>query len=346
MRIDPKRWQTAIDAGMMSTEQGRALWDFLAEGEREAAADVPAFRAAHVLFYLGGLLAMAALSLFMTLAWEAAGGWGMLGLALVYVVVAIGLAEYWRGRQPIPSGLMAALAVAVVPLGVYGLQHALGWWPDLDGERYTDLYGTMRVRWTTLELATVVAGLLLLWRYARPILMLPIAIALWFLAIDSAPVWWESPLWDQRAWLALGWGALILVAAIAIDDRRWRLGSRTDFAFWLYVCGGLSFWGGLSVLAFEDPVQRWVYLGANLALIALATLVGRRVLAAYGGIGVVLLLGYLAYDAFADSLAFPVALSLIGLAVVGLGLFWQRHEASWALRWQTILPAHWRRLRS
>jgi hypothetical protein len=49
----------------------------------------------------------------------------------------------------------------------------------------------------------------------------------------------------------------------------------------------------------------------------------RRVFAVFGGLGVAGYLGYLASHLFRDSLLFPFALTLIGLAVIGAGLWWQ-----------------------
>ena len=47
-----------------------------------------------------------------------------------------------------------------------------------------------------------------------------------------------------------------------------------------------------------------------------------------GALGVASYLGYLSYRVFEDSLLFPFALTLLGLAVVGLGIWWQKHEAA------------------
>jgi hypothetical protein len=37
-------------------------------------------------------------------------------------------------------------------------------------------------------------------------------------------------------------------------------------------------------------------------------------------------LGHLSYKVFRDSMLFPLALSAIGLGVVGLGILWQKRE--------------------
>ncbi len=65
-----------------SSEQAEKLWSFLeentslpsAEGDAPAA-EKPQFRAAHLLYYFGGLLAIGAASLFLNAAWGQLGPW-------------------------------------------------------------------------------------------------------------------------------------------------------------------------------------------------------------------------------------------------------------------------------
>ena len=73
-------------------------------------------------------------------------------------------------------------------------------------------------------------------------------------------------------------------------------------------------------------------------------MIGRRVFAVFGGMGVAGYLGYLAWDLFRDSLVFPFVLSLIGLGIIWLGLLWQRHEARIQQLLQRYLPVAWREL--
>jgi hypothetical protein len=56
---------------------------------------------------------------------------------------------------------------------------------------------------------------------------------------------------------------------------------------------------------------------------------GRCVFAVFGGLGIAGYLGYLSYRVFKDSLVFPFALSLIGFAIIWVGVIWQRREVDW-----------------
>ena len=67
-------------------------------------------------------------------------------------------------------------------------------------------------------------------------------------------------------------------------------------------------------------------------------------LAVFGGLGVAGYLGHLSYRVFKDSLIFPFALSLVGLAIIALGVLWQRREARWAANLRRFVPGPLREL--
>ena len=79
-------------------------------------------------------------------------------------------------------------------------------------------------------------------------------------------------------------------------------------------------------------------------MIFIGAVLGRRVFAVFGGIGVAMYLGHLSYKVFRDSMLFPLALSVIGLGVVGLGIVWQKHEEKIARRLRGLLPDELREL--
>jgi len=61
-------------------------------------------------------------------------------------------------------------------------------------------------------------------------------------------------------------------------------------------------------------------------------------------IGAMTLFMNLGWERFADSLLFPFALTLIGLAIVAAGIWWQRNEARLSAALRARLPAGWREL--
>ena len=66
MNIGKPHLQQAVEQQIISRQQADALWRFWQSQQNE----VPQFRFNHVLYYIGGLLAIGAMTLFMTLGWK------------------------------------------------------------------------------------------------------------------------------------------------------------------------------------------------------------------------------------------------------------------------------------
>lgn len=147
MRIHRGLLQQASEQGLISAQQVQPLWDFLAEHERHQAHEQPGFRATHILYYLGGMVAIGAMSLFMNLGWERFGGWGLFAIALAYGAAGLALTEYLLRRRQlqIPAGITATFVVVLTPLLVYGLQVGLGGGP-MRGSAWPT--GTITTEWT------------------------------------------------------------------------------------------------------------------------------------------------------------------------------------------------------
>ncbi len=337
MRINRNDLAAAAEQGVLEPRQVEPLWQFF----QQQGKDQPRLQFSHLLYYLGGLMAIGAMSLFMTVAWELLGGWGILLLATLYMVLAIALTEYLlQHGLRIPAGLTAALAVALIPLAVYGLQQGLGLWPD--DAVYRDYHHWVSWRWILMELATLAAACVIFWRYRLPFLLLPVAVTLWYLSMDLVPFLFDQALtWELRRDFSLWFGLGMLLVALGVDL---RLGRQPDYAFWLFVFGMLAFWSGLSFRASDSEWAKFGYFAINLGLLFIGTALRRRVFVVFGGLGVASYLGYLSYQVFADSLWFPVVLSFAGLVVIGLGVLWQRYEQCIGARLRAVLPARLRQV--
>ncbi|MCB1713780.1 MAG: DUF2157 domain-containing protein [Candidatus Competibacteraceae bacterium] len=331
MHINRADLDNAVKQGLIDASQAEPLWQYFnAQGVRQAR-----FQLSHLLYYLGGLIAISALSIFVTWAWELLGGWGLLLIAVFYIVLALALTEYLLQRQlPVPAGLTAALAVALTPLAVYGLQKSLGFWPD--AAIYKDYHDFISWRWILMELATLAVGAILLWRYRLPFLIMPVAVTLWYMSMDLVPFLFSFEFtWELRRDFSLWFGLLMLMLAFGVDL---RFGRRPDFAFWLYLFGMLAFWCGLSLRDSDSELAKFGYCLLNIMLLLLGTALRRRVFVVFGGCGIALYLGYLANEVFQDSLLFPVVLSFIGLGIIGLGILWQKYQEQLGQTLRQLLP--------
>ena len=332
MKILKKQLNQAVDEQIISSEQADALYAFY-QGQAQNQAH---FSFTHVLYYLGGLLALGAMTLFMNLGWESFGGLGILSISLCYALLGLGLTEYFTHKQLlIPAGLCAAFVVGVTPIAVYGLQIWLGLWPE-DDTVYREYHSLIKWHWIYMELATLLSGALLAWRYRYPFLVMPMAVTLWYMSMDIAAMLSGGDLnWEIRQQVSIYFGLIMLALAFWADLR-----SRysQDYAFWLYIFGVLAFWGGMSMQNSDSELFKFLYFCINLLMIGTGVLLMRRVFVIFGALGSCFYLGHLAQDVFKDSWFFPISLTAIGLMIIYLGILWQKHEHKIAMATRQYLP--------
>src|SRR5437762_14040345 len=110
----------AVRGGILSAAQADRLVAFL-ETDATQPSGGPRFSFVHVLYYLGGMIAIGAMSLFMTLGWNALGGWGGFFISVCYGVLALALTHWLleRKRLFVPAGILATLAVGMAPFAFF-----------------------------------------------------------------------------------------------------------------------------------------------------------------------------------------------------------------------------------
>jgi hypothetical protein len=352
MNIERSQLQAAVGRGLISEAQAAQVWALLEEQSK----DRPAFTFTHVLYYLGGLIAIGGMSVYVTLGWERLSGAEIFFIAAAYALVGLVFTHYLLEKMQlaIPAGLTGAFVVALTPLAVYGLQRWFGWW-DVR-QPYRAYHTLIDSRWIAMELATLAVGAAMLWRYRLPFLIMPVAGTLWYMSMDLAPLLhgylygadptaagWAGAqaLWRLRQLVSVGFGLVVILVAVLVDIRS---DGRRDFAFWLYLAGVAAFWGGLSSMESGSEVGKIVYCAINVAMVFTGAVLSRRVFAVFGALGVALYLGHLASRVFANSLLFPIVLTFIGLGVIALGVLWQRSEQEISRRVRRHLPAPLRQL--
>lgn len=336
--------QGAVDKGLLDAPQLEPLHQHLQQWQLSQPLADPRqahFDFTHLLYYLGGLIAIGAMSLFMNLGWETFGGWGIVALCCVYALAGLALTQrFQRQGYLIPAGICAAFVLTLTPLAVYGLQQGMGWWPD--DTAYREYHRYIKFLWIYMELATLLAGVLLLYRYRFPFLMMPIAVTLWYLAMDAAELVLETGFsWRQRAMFTCWFGLGICLLALWVDIRSRR---QLDYAFWLYLFGAIAFWGGLTSQSSDSELNKFLYFCINLLLIGCGAVLARKVFVVFGGLGCCAYLGHLANEVFRDSWLFPITLTFIGLGIIYLGILWQKHEQRITQRARSWLPAALREL--
>ncbi len=336
MNIDKSSLYQAVEQGILSKQQAEQLYSFLKSNPSQAQ-----FNFTHVLYYLGGLIAIGAMTLFMNLGWEAFGGWGIVFICGLYAVVGLFLTNRFQSKGlAIPAGICATFVVALTPLWVYGLQQALGVWPD--ESVYREYHRLIKWHWLYMELATLVVGILVAYKYKYPFLFMPIAVTLWYLTMDvAAMISGGDYSWELRSLVSMYCGLLMIGLAFWVDI---RARYQADYAFWIYLFGVLAFWGGLSSQSSDSELAKFIYFSINLTMIGIGVMLVRRAFVIFGAMGCCGYLGHLASSIFQDSWLFPIALTIIGLLVIYLGVLWQRHEATLAEKLRCRLPQALREL--
>jgi hypothetical protein len=341
---------SAVRDGLITGAQSRQLWERWAQHERlqspvpAAPATGPRFSFTNVLYYFGGMVAIGAMTLFMTLGWHQFGDWGLLAIALAYLVACLKVADGLKARGlAVPAGILATLAVCLVPLALWALQSGLGLWPSGGPSSYRAYHTHIDWRWLTLEFGTLAAGVVMLWRYRLPFMVMPIAVTVWYMYMDVAHLLMQTDGFEYQFMrdMSLVFGLFTCFLAMWVDVRSRRAQGewRQDYAFWLYIFGAIMFWGGLSLQNSGSEWGKLIYALINVGLVFCGAAIGRRVFTVLGAFGVAGYLGYLSHRVFQNSLLFPFALTLLGLGLVALGIWWQRHETAIEARLGAWLPA-------
>jgi len=349
MDVEKAPFLSAAERVGISPDAADALWATLAgaavigtsvpasSGAQPAAAQPAAggFSVANVAYYFGGFIVIGAMTFFMTLGWQNAGGPFIFFVSLLYAAILGGLGWflYRREGSRTPGGILVTAAVCMVPLAIYGFQDWHHLWLDGDPGTYSRFYVLIHGSWMWMEIGTIVASLAALWFVRFPLLTLPIAFALWFLSMDvTSAIFGKHDDAGQIERLALIFGLAMLAISIWLD----RSGHRA-YAFWTYAYGTLTLFGGLAILWNGEPGEA---LFAVICLIAgLASIVlQRRVLIVFAALGIAAYLGHLAWDVFNNSILFPFALTIVGLAIVGAGIMYQRKEAAIRTALLSLLP--------
>ena len=281
------------------------------------------FDTVHVLYYMGALIVIGAMGWFMNNAWESFGGEGIFIIASAYAAIFLvcGLLFWRRGTLRTPSGLLVTIGVCMVPLAIYGIERWTGFWSKEDPGNYTRFHPYINGSWLIMETATIIVGVIALCFCRFAFLTAPIAYALWFMSMDLADFCVKGS-YSDRADITMYFGLAMILAAYVMDLRS----RMVDLAFWGYIFGVMTFWGGLTDHNSTSEYAKLIYCLINCAMVVISLVLNRRVFSVFGAIGIFIYLWHLADVLFKDSLAFPFILSAVGLAVIVAGVIMQKNH--------------------
>jgi hypothetical protein len=320
MHIEKSDFFAAASKMGIPKEQAEPFWELLSTQSDTG----NKFNFAHIMFYLGTMIVISAMSWFLGIGWETFGGKGILIISLSYMALFIFIGNKLSQKQnlKVPGGLFITLAVCMTPLAIYGFQQMTGWWLTETPGNYKDFYSWIKGGWFTMEIATILTGTITVICYPFPFITSPIFFSLWFMSMDITPII-AGPeyTFNDLLWVSLWFGLAILVVSYFIDQR-----TKQDFAFWGYLFGMLSFWFGLSYMESDSELKRFGYCCINIGLVLISILLQRHIFLIFGSLGIFGYLASLFYRNFYDSTAFPFVLSALGIGIVFIGIWYQKNH--------------------
>ena len=320
----PLTWDDAhhwVELGLITPEQLDALKHYSAT--RHAPVVQPRLNLLTIAYYFGAFIILLAYTFFMGLQWELLGVAGQLTITALTMGGLIGIGMLLRRlRVELASNLLLFAAVGITPLLVYTVQRALGFWPD-ESLAYQDSYRVIQQRWLVMELVSIGAALVGLWRTRFPLMLLLVSFWSWYFSMDAVRWVIGSTDWSwgiAERGVALVVGAALLGVGLALHKRFTK-----DYSFWLILFGNLIIFTHLSSLAFElGGMAALAYFVVSVGAVVASVPLQRRTLLIFGALGCYSYVSYLAFTVFDGGLGFTFALAAIGLFIVLSAVLYQK----------------------
>lgn len=311
----------AAESGIITSEQAEALWLRLAEDTT----DKTPFTGVNVAYYFGAFIIILAMTWFANEAFDNFSSPGLMIISLLYFIgfSQVGKKLHENQATRIPGGLLLTVAVFMVPLFIFSIQHYAGIWGAEAPGSYKNYFQWIKSGWFFMEIGTIITAVIFIYRFRFPFLTFPLAFTLWYLSMDITPMIFGEQAFSGKELqtVSLFFGLIMLIATYFIDRK-----TEKDYAFWLYLFGLLAFWGGLSLMGSGSELGKFAYFCINIALVIISVLFKRKVFLVFGAIGAFWYLGYLSMEVFGDSLLFPLALTVLGILIIWLGIKYARNQ--------------------
>jgi hypothetical protein len=321
--------ERALLRGLITPDQHASLSAFATE-DGVAPSEIPrGFNWVTVAYALGAMLVVFACGWFLAQRWLELGPAGVLAVVALYAAIATAASRWLEQREfREAAGIAMMVAVSLTPVAVWAIESMTGWWPvETWGQPYYPYYQPAEAsRWLIAELATILAGLFVLRRRNWSAVVFPIAVALFGLVMH-APRALDIDLTPVLERWAMMTGALFVCAVADLTDRRVPRQAepgRGDMAFPLWMTGLialamaiLSMWPAAGALRHGLPL---LAIGA----VAAALYMGRRTHLVFGVFALFMYLFYLAAEVFRSTAYFPIALAVIGGALLAATVWLQR----------------------
>lgn len=87
-----------------------------------------------------------------------------------------------------------------------------------------------------------------------------------------------------------------------------------------------------------SELNKFIYCLINVGIVFLSVYLRRRIFIVFGAAGILGYLSHLAWRVFKDSYAFPMILALIGIAMLYIGVQYQKNKKDFEAVFEKYLP--------
>lgn len=312
MKILKTDLDKAVDEKIISSEQSDLLWNYFHNLKK----DKPVFNGLNVLYYLGGLLILISMFIFMGTIWDSG-----FFISLIATIMAIGCYKvggnlYDNKNLKIPGGLLIASSIGFVPVFIYGFLKGVGYWP-LD-HNYKEYHNIINTCWIYLEIGTILVGIFVLRKYPITIITLPMSISVWYLSMDLIPLFSGN----YQNTLKIFIGLIIIIGAYIVDMKF----SKTDFSFWIYIVGASVLTLGVYLIDITGDINYFMHFIFSLFLMMTSVFLKRKVFLIFGSIGVFRFVFHLGLIFVSNSIGFAFSLVAVGGLIIFLGIKYQKYQ--------------------
>lgn len=276
------------------------------------------------LFYVGGLLSIFAMTIFMKLAFDYISAYGTAILSIIYFFGGLKYSEHLKSESNLtPAGILATFSLVNFPLFIFSILYII--YPDVAifSNDYRLFFEKINSWFIIIELSTISMGLYLIYRLKYSFLMMPISFCFWFISIDIIDILFDTEISLHIRNSAILIGSLMTTIGIYIDSKN---KSFNDYSIWLYIFGFIPAWVAIMVFSPGDLIQFAIF-SINMFFIFFGSLIKRKVFVVCGSIGSYMYITDLVFSIFKDYwFILSVFLVISGFILIKFGLYLSKNE--------------------
>lgn len=317
IKISHHDLKKAQEKGIINTHQVHALWQYLNQQNLSS----NNYNFSNLLFFLGGFIAIAAITIFLGTNFFTFGKWWLFCIALIYWVIGLIAAKIFNDKDlKTPRDISLLFVTSITPLLIFSIMKVLNIWENNPPFHVLGLIELLDWHSLVIELGTLLVACLLFWIAPSSLLMLPITLCSWVIAVDLPDHLNANLILTNFKYYSCIFGLICTLVAIYLDTSA----TKRTYCYWPYVVGLTAFWFGLLGSFLNNELSWFLFCVMNIVLLILGIVFTRKILLIYGGLGVSFYIGHLAYDIFHDSIYLPFILSLIGILIILCGVVVQK----------------------